>query len=322
MALQTTGPISVSDILAETGIAAGTTVSLKQLETGVFFAINTASPSYPDGSAPDALSEWYGYDHSATAGFINTQYLDYDGVNDYVQGAVTDKTGFSDPNQFTYVLWVRNDNATKRNFHLAHHTMELNWRGNGFLWQYAKSLNRFYCYFYDGGGTRQMRREYPLHDNSSITGITNSSTGWVAGQRGNVDSDGFCMLTLVVDLTTSTATSAVKMYWNGSELTSSVSNTNFAHTDQIMNNFFGIGEWTGNTSPSGGSAGGGIDQFKAYSRCLSAAEIATLYSAGKTDAATAGVTSDLVTEMLFEGDVSDTAGKFSLTNNGGTFKLY
>lgn len=323
MALQTSGPISVSEILTEAGVNPGTTVTLGGLEAGTYFTINTASSSKPDGSTPNAMSEWYGYDHSATAGFINTQYLDYDGVNDYVQGFFADKTGFDAPNQFTYNLWVRQDNTTKRNWHLVHHTNELNTgAGGATMWQYQASTNRLITYIYQPSGAVGARKEHALHDNSGVTGITNSGTGWVASQRGNTDADGWTMLTITYDFNFSTGTDIVKMYWNGSLLTTVANSTNYNHLNQVPNNFFGVGEWTGNASPSGGCAGGGIDQLKVYSRVLSAAEIATLWNAGKTDAATAGVTSGLWTEMLFEGDVSDTAGKLNLTNNGAIFKTY
>lgn len=43
--------------------APGSNVSLKNMSTGENGAVNAASPSRPDGSAPHRLSEFYGYDH-------------------------------------------------------------------------------------------------------------------------------------------------------------------------------------------------------------------------------------------------------------------
>lgn len=41
---------------------------LGTMSTGTQFgAINTSSPSYPDGSSPHCMSEWYSYDHDAVA---------------------------------------------------------------------------------------------------------------------------------------------------------------------------------------------------------------------------------------------------------------
>ena len=42
--------------------------SLSDSETGLYAVINTASPSYPNGTAPFAMSEWYSYDNAASAG--------------------------------------------------------------------------------------------------------------------------------------------------------------------------------------------------------------------------------------------------------------
>lgn len=50
--------------------------SLSDSETGLYATINTASPSYPNGIAPFAMSEWYSYDHGASAGSpISVEYL-------------------------------------------------------------------------------------------------------------------------------------------------------------------------------------------------------------------------------------------------------
>ena len=46
--------------------------SLSGSETGLYAAINTASPSYPNGTAPFAMSEWYSYNHAATSFYYST----------------------------------------------------------------------------------------------------------------------------------------------------------------------------------------------------------------------------------------------------------
>lgn len=60
MPLQTSGQISISDIISEIPSLAGD-VSLYTLSTA---NINSASSSRPDGVAPHAMSEFYGYDHN------------------------------------------------------------------------------------------------------------------------------------------------------------------------------------------------------------------------------------------------------------------
>lgn len=66
MALQTSGQISISDITGEIPTLIGN-VSLYTLSTG---NINIQSPLRPDGSAPHAMSEFFGYDHNYNPGTL------------------------------------------------------------------------------------------------------------------------------------------------------------------------------------------------------------------------------------------------------------
>ena len=65
MTLPLSGPLEASDINVELGRSATATFSIKDAATGVYGAINTCSPYYPNASAPHAYSEWYGYNHNA-----------------------------------------------------------------------------------------------------------------------------------------------------------------------------------------------------------------------------------------------------------------
>jgi hypothetical protein len=96
MPLPTSGQISMNDIRIELGSLANN-FSLNGAESGVYGAINQNSANRPNGSTPNAMSEWYGYDHSAGGGgdfsfYCYTltgegrgggtfQYWTYDGVN-------------------------------------------------------------------------------------------------------------------------------------------------------------------------------------------------------------------------------------------------
>lgn len=66
MALPSSGEISINDIYQELGNSSGNDISLNDLEDGVHGSINQNSPDKPDGITPNAISEWYGYDHSIT----------------------------------------------------------------------------------------------------------------------------------------------------------------------------------------------------------------------------------------------------------------
>jgi hypothetical protein len=62
MALPSSGPISLGDIRTELGSLLNN-FSLEGAENGDYGAINQNSADKPTGSAPYAVSEWYGYNH-------------------------------------------------------------------------------------------------------------------------------------------------------------------------------------------------------------------------------------------------------------------
>ena len=62
----------MSEINTELGRSSNATISLDSAESGTYGAINTSSPSYPNDARPAAMSEWYSYDHTASAsGFFS-----------------------------------------------------------------------------------------------------------------------------------------------------------------------------------------------------------------------------------------------------------
>ena len=70
MAIGSSGAIRLgADIGIELDQLANQTIGLEDAATGGIDTINTASASYPNSSAPHLMSEWYSYDHDASAGF-------------------------------------------------------------------------------------------------------------------------------------------------------------------------------------------------------------------------------------------------------------
>ena len=65
MALPSSGPISLGDIRTELGSLLNN-FSLEGAENGDYGAINQNSADKPNGIAPYAVSEWYGYNHTAS----------------------------------------------------------------------------------------------------------------------------------------------------------------------------------------------------------------------------------------------------------------
>jgi hypothetical protein len=75
MTLPASGPISIGDINTELGRASNTAnTSLNDAEDGVYATINTASPSRPSSTNPASMSEWYSYNHAASATYTATLY--------------------------------------------------------------------------------------------------------------------------------------------------------------------------------------------------------------------------------------------------------
>ena len=56
----------MSEINTELGRTSTATISLDSAENGTYATINTNSASYPSATNPASMSEWYGYDHSAS----------------------------------------------------------------------------------------------------------------------------------------------------------------------------------------------------------------------------------------------------------------
>mgnify|MGYP000232583073 CR=1 FL=1 len=65
MALKGSSTISFADINTELGRGSTTQIGINEAEGGTYGAINQASAQKPDGSTPNAINEWYSYDHSA-----------------------------------------------------------------------------------------------------------------------------------------------------------------------------------------------------------------------------------------------------------------
>ena len=72
MAVPASGELSLGKIRQEletsdysAGPYTANATSLSDSETGLYATINTNSPSYPDGTPPYIITDWYGYDHDA-----------------------------------------------------------------------------------------------------------------------------------------------------------------------------------------------------------------------------------------------------------------
>lgn len=70
--LQSSGTMSFSDIRLELAVPTQAPFALDLAENGTYATINQCSPQRPSGSNPAAVSEWYSYNHIATASVFLT----------------------------------------------------------------------------------------------------------------------------------------------------------------------------------------------------------------------------------------------------------
>ena len=319
MAIQSSGAISASQIGAELNQGTGDTLSLYQAERGNYEAINSASASKPNGVDPHSMSEWYSYDHDASSLVDNDYYWVGDGVNDNIKAAGS-SIGWGTTEDLSWSGWYRIDatNGGVEQFG-GISTSTVSGSNQVFL-QYNGSQNRIYHRVRVGGTFGQ--RQYPLHDNLSITGV--SSAGWKSTNRGNVNSDGFVHLTFTYDAS-DTSSNAFQVYWNAAKLTSSVNNNSGTRSSSWSGGSVTIGDLP-SSAPNGPNVWqGGIDQVSMYKKVLTQSEITALYNSGTPITGTdASVTTNLLGEYRLENNGNDSSsGAFpNLTNNGGTFTTY
>ena len=65
MALPSSGTLGMNQIRIELGISTQAPFSLDTAENGGYVSLNQCSPSLPFSGNPAAISEWYGYNHTA-----------------------------------------------------------------------------------------------------------------------------------------------------------------------------------------------------------------------------------------------------------------
>jgi hypothetical protein len=300
MALQSSGQISINDIKTELGSSSGSLATL-----------STAAGK----SAPHAISEFYGY-----ASYTNSHYYSNDGTNDYITGEKVSSTPFdiNTTQDLSFNFWVRIKSTSKNNETLWNFG-STNANGNDRIFmQYIASSNRLLCRVRTN--SVNFDRQFALHDNSSATGISNSSTGWTTSQRGNVGDDNFSMITLTYDASQSSASNAFKLYWNASELTTQAASNNGTRGSRRAD-FFRFCENI-HTTASAGNANVDIDEFKVYTDILSSSEITTLYNSGVPTDSSQTHSSSLLTEWTFDTDEQDSSGLYTTSIVGGSRTAY
>ena len=316
MALQSSGQIKFSEVNTELGRTSTTALSIKDAATGAYDAINTNSASYPDSLKPHAISEWYSYDHSASA----TLYY-WDLSNDIKWDSAVTKPVSTSSSDMTMSLWIRPQwTATDLNLIVFDLTPSgTTSTANRFFLQYDYGLNRFVARY--RSASVNFDRQWALHSNNSATGTGTSSTNyWTSSNRGNVNSDGFVNLILTYDGSQSTAASAFKIYWNGSELTSTATSNNGSRSNMTLDEL----TFCGNDHNTGGSRIADYMYMHMWGYVFTTNQITDIYNSGTpTSAADASLTDNLIfgdtsTSVPANNDPDDSGNYDFLTANSQT----
>lgn len=295
MALPSSGRISLLDIAQELG----------QAEDNI--SLRTLAGLLGD-AAPHQMEEFYGYSASST------KFWKYNGANDRLvwRDSTPDIAGSSETMSFSF--WFRIDRTSKDNllfFDLYPQGASSN--ANRFFLNYSANLNRFVARY--RSSSSNFDRQWALHSNSGVTGVSNSSTGLTTSQRGNVNSDNFCHIVVTYDGSQSSASNAFKCYWNAGELTSQAvanngSRSNFNFTELTWGNDYNSG--TGDAS--------GYDHMRVYDKVLSASEVSSIYNSGTpVNSFHDGVTGGLIFEDRAEASTPvDSDGQWTRYISSGT----
>lgn len=307
MALQSSGPISLSQIGVELNQGPSSTISLQDAARGQYEPINAASASKPDDQQPHAISEWYSYDHSAA---VIKYYWDLS--NDIKWDSATDKPLQTAEESFAISLWIRPQwTATDLNLIIFDLTPSgTTSTANRFFLQYDYGLNRFVARY--RSGSQNFDRQLALHDNNSATGTgASSSNKWTGSNRGNANSDGFVHLFLTYNAPEQNPTNAFKIYWNNVELTST------AATNTGTKSTMSLDELTfcGNDHNTGGSRIADYMYMHMWDSIPTAANITSMYNSGDPiSASDAGVTSNLIF-----GDTSESVPAVNAADDSGNY---
>lgn len=320
MALQATGQISASDISTELGRSATAEYKFASAAVGTYGTINTGSASYPNNSEPHQLSEWYGYEHGA---YSNSHYLDFTRGDALKKQAITPQLLLGSTQDITVSMWVRQDAtaAAQQNQILWDMSTNDSTTTDRFFLQYDKNSNRFVVRLRTN--STNFTQNYEIESNNASMGLgTSASTLWSSTNRGNVNSDGFCLLTLVYDASQSTPANAFKFYWNDT-LVATPSGAGAGTRVSRNVNYITLGNNNHNSTTTAGGFVGGIDEVKIYTSALSASDVSTIYNSGVIADASNTYNSFLFTEYTFDSDTSESGGYFPIVKtNSATRTAY
>ena len=291
MALQSSGQISLSDIANEQEIALSN-VSLRSMSSTAGF------------TTPDSVSEFYGYAY---------KYY-WDLSNDIKWDTAIDKPLQSTTESFSASLWIRPQwAATDLNLIIFDLTPSgTTSTANRFFLQYDYGLNAFVARY--RSSSTNFTRSWALHSNNDATGTGASSTDyWTSSNRGDTNSDGFIHLFLVYDASQSSPTDAFKLYWNATELRTTLSSDSGTRSNMTLDEL----TFCGNDHNTSGSRIADYMFMHMWDDTTAIGEISTMYNSGSPiSAADAGYN----TNLIF-GDRSESVPSVNDSDDSGNYQF-
>ena len=218
-------------------------------------------------------------------------------------------------------VYVRMDQTSAANRTVWDFNNTTSGTNNRTFLQYNQSSNRLIMRIRTNA--TNFDAQWALHDNNSATGTgTSSSNKWLSTNRGNVNSDNMCMLTITYDASQTIASNAFKCYWNASQLTSVAVSNNNTRTNNTMGRLaIGAQRHALTTVPWNGL----IDEWAFYNKTLSSAEVSNLYDSTRAEAAQIISTTNLITNVSFDDGGTITQYNNNLSNvsiSGMSFGAY
>lgn len=290
MALQSSGQISINDIKTELSSSSGSLTTL-----------SVAAGK----SAPHAISEFYGY-----SAVVPLYYWDLS--NDIKWDTAADKPLQSNTESFSASLWIRPQwAATDLNLIIFDLTPSgTTSTANRFFLQYDYGLNAFVARY--RSSSTNFTRRWALHSNNDATGTGTSSTNyWTLSNRGNTNSDGFIHLFLVYDASQSSPTSAFKLYWNGTELRTTLSSDSGTRSNMTLDEL----TFCGNDHNTAGSRIADYMFMHMWDQTTDAGEIASMYNSGDPISAE---DASYAANLIF-GDTSESVPSVNDSDNSGNY---
>lgn len=251
--------------------------------------------------APIEHTEWYG---------ANTGFLSNDGANGYVGGGWTRSYDMRS-NDWSIVCWLQVKQTTKKNAIFWSFADSTPTSTNRIYLQYNSAFNRLIVNLRTN--SQNFLRAIALHDNSSVSGITNSGTGWTTSQRGNVNGQNWTMLTITYDASASTPSSAFGVYWNATAFTGTTAQPNQGRTSFSPGAMYLMD--LADQAPGSNNANFNMDEWKYFEGILPSSTVSSLYNSGviRNNSNQSSAITLTQTEVSFDrhsDQAADTAGYF------------